>query len=156
MTTTKILPKEYTAEMGYLRRVLGVTLHDKSTGLKFVKPRMSSHFSFSKSRDPSYVSSAMYPKCPRKEWQIKSFRLQPTPTGSGPKLFKDHVAWLHLQHCLVPSWCGATRTISNCCGSWGISCPPNAAAPATLPKGKPGTKMSKWIWVCGSHWTSVF
>jgi len=90
MTTEKILPKKYTAEMGYLRRVLGVTLHDKSTGLKFVKPRMSSHFS--ESGDPSYVSSAVYPKCPKKEWQTKSFRLQSTPTGNGPKLFKDQVA----------------------------------------------------------------
>jgi len=87
--------------MAYLRKVLGVTLHDKSTGLKFVKPRMSSHFS--ESRNPSYVSSAMYPKCPRKEWQIKSFRLQPTPTGSGPKCsrtrWRDYIfnpAWSRL------------------------------------------------------------
>ena len=55
----------------------------KSTGLKSVKPRMSSHFS--ESRGPSDISSAMYPKCPRKEWRTKSFRLQSTPTGSGPK-----------------------------------------------------------------------
>ena len=37
----------------------------KSTGLKSVKPRMSRQFS--ESRDPSYVSSAMCPECPRKE-----------------------------------------------------------------------------------------
>jgi len=29
VTTERILSKEQTAEMGYLRRVLGVTLHDK-------------------------------------------------------------------------------------------------------------------------------
>jgi len=37
----------------------------KNTGLKSVKPRMSSHFS--ESRDPSYVNSAMCPKFPRKQ-----------------------------------------------------------------------------------------
>jgi len=31
------------------------------------------------------------------------------------------VEWLHLRTCLVPSWCGASRTISDCCWSWGIS-----------------------------------
>jgi len=29
VTTERILSKEQTSEMGYLRRVLGVTLHDK-------------------------------------------------------------------------------------------------------------------------------
>jgi len=40
--------------MECLRRFLGVT---KSTGLKFVKPSISSHFL--ESIDPSYVNSAM-------------------------------------------------------------------------------------------------
>jgi len=45
--------------MGYLQRVHDVTLHfvSKCTGLKSVKPGMSSHFS--ESRDPSYVGSVM-------------------------------------------------------------------------------------------------
>ena len=55
----------------------------KSTGLKSVKPRISSQFS--ESRDSSYVSSAMCPECPRKEWRSKSFKLQSTPTGKLPK-----------------------------------------------------------------------
>jgi len=56
----------------------------KSTGLKSVKPSMStSHFS--ESRDPNYVSSAMCPECSRKEWWNKSFGLQPTPTGKRPR-----------------------------------------------------------------------
>jgi len=50
--------------MGYLRRVLGVTLSDKDTGLKSVKAGMPSHFS--ESRDPSYVGSAMFAECPGK------------------------------------------------------------------------------------------
>jgi len=63
LTTESILSKEQMAEMGYLRRALGVT---NSTVLKSVKSGMSSHLS--ESKDPSYVSSAMYPECPRKEW----------------------------------------------------------------------------------------
>jgi len=57
----------------------------KTTGLKPVKPGMTSNFS--ESRDPSYVCSAMCPKCLRKERQTKSFRLQSTRHSqeSGPK-----------------------------------------------------------------------
>ena len=46
----------------------------KSTGVKSVWPGTSSHFF--ESRDPSYVSSAMYPECVRKEWRTKSFGIQ--------------------------------------------------------------------------------
>ena len=55
----------------------------KSTGLKSVKPGLSSHFS--EPRDPSYVSSAMCPECHRKEWRTKSFGLQSTSTGKRPR-----------------------------------------------------------------------
>jgi len=51
---------------------------------EIVKPRMLSHFS--ESSDPSYVSSAMCPECPPKEWRTKSFWLQPKPTGKQPKV----------------------------------------------------------------------
>jgi len=57
-TTERIVSKEQTAAMGYLRRVLGVKLRDKTTGLKSVKPGMSSHSS--ESRNPSCVSC---PEC---------------------------------------------------------------------------------------------
>ena len=43
------------------------------------------------------------------------------PRKSGPEFLQGP--------CLVPSWCGATRTIWNCCWSWGISCPPRDAVP---------------------------
>ena len=56
----------------------------KTTGLKYFKPRMSSHVF--ESRDPSYVSSAVCPECPRKEWRTKSsFKLQSTPIGKRPR-----------------------------------------------------------------------
>jgi len=74
----------------------------KSTGLKSVKPRMSSYFS--ESRDPTYISSAMCPTCPSKEWRTMSFRLQSTPTGKRSKLcprkrWRDYIsdfAWSRL------------------------------------------------------------
>ena len=72
----------------------------KTTGLK---PKMWSHFS--ESRDPSYVNSAKCPKCPRKEWRTKLFRLQSTLAYTHGKaaqsLSKDQVVLLHLRPCLV-------------------------------------------------------
>ena len=80
----------------------------RSTGLKSVKPGMSSHFS--ESRDTSYVSSAMYfQNVPGKNGEL---------SPSGYSLYTPwkaaQVAWLHLRPCLVPSWCGNSRTIWNC------------------------------------------
>jgi len=84
----------------------------RSTGLKFVKPGMSSHFS--ELRDPRYVSSAMYPECPRKDWPTKSFGLQSTPSGKQPRAhprtrWRDYISDL--------AWSGlgaeASRTIWN-------------------------------------------
>jgi len=63
VTTERILPKEQTAEMGYLRSVLGVTLRDKVRSCEIrktlnVKPILL------RSRDPSYVGSATCPEFP--------------------------------------------------------------------------------------------
>ena len=74
----------------------------KSTDVKSVKPGMSSHFS--ELRDPSYVSLAMWPKFPRKDWRTKSFGLQSTPTGERPKVcprtrWRNYIfdlSWSHL------------------------------------------------------------
>jgi len=78
----------------------------KSTGVNTVKPEMSSLFS--KSRDPSYVCSAMCSECPRKAWRGKTCWLH--PRESGPEVSKDEVAWLHLRPYLVPSWCRPRET----------------------------------------------
>jgi len=55
----------------------------KSTGLKSVKPGTSSHFS--ELRDPSYVCSAMYPECLRKEWRTKPSGCSLHPRESRPE-----------------------------------------------------------------------
>jgi len=89
----------------------------KSTGLKFVKPGMSSHFS--ESRDPSCVSSAMYPECPRKEWRIKSFGLQSTLTGKWPR-WRDYISNLAGSHLGVET---AELSEIACCWAWGICLP---------------------------------
>ena len=73
-----------------------------STDLKFVKSEMSSHFS--ESRDPSYVSSAMYPEFYKKEWRTNSFGLQSTHAGKRPRVrprtrWRDYIsnlAWSRL------------------------------------------------------------
>jgi len=51
---------------------------------------------------------------------------------------KDQLAWLHLWSCLVPSSCGASGIIWNCCWPWGVSSLPRAAAPSTLSRSKAG------------------
>ena len=109
MTTERILSKRTNSRDGIFAK--SSRCHHfvtKSTGLKSVKSGMSRHFS--ESRDSSYVSPAMCPECPGKDWRSKPFRLQSTPTEKRPKV--------HLQPCLVPSWCGASRTICDCCWSW--------------------------------------
>ena len=46
------------------------------------------------------------------------------------KSSKARVKWLPLWPCLVPSWCGASRTIWNFCWPWGISSLPTAVTSA--------------------------
>jgi len=115
----------------------------RSTGLKSVKPGMSNHLS--ESRDPTYVSSAMYiQNVPEKNCEL---------SPSGYSLYTHwkaaQVAWPYLQPCLVPSWCGNSRTIWNCCWPWGISGPSRSVAPRLSPKEK---WTPKWVneWICTS------
>jgi len=115
-----------------------------STGMKSVKPGMSSHFS--ESRDPSYVSWAICPECPAKDWRRKSLWLQSTPTGKWPKghprtRWRDYIfdlAWSRLGVELAElSEITVDREIFRVL--------PGLLPPATLPKDKAGTKMSKWM-----------
>jgi len=57
------------------------------------------------------------------------------------RLTKDQMAWLHLWRCLVPPWCGASRTIRNCWKSWGISSLIRSTAPAS-----PCEEKRAWKW----------
>jgi len=50
-----------------------------------------------------------------------------------PRLGAPDLEWLHLQPCLVPSWCGASRTVWDFSWPWGISIP-WLADPANLPR----------------------
>jgi len=43
-----------------------------------------------------------------------------------------HVARLRLRPCLLPSWCGTSRTNRGCWKLWSVPSPPRAAALATL------------------------
>jgi len=55
--------------------VMALLTLDKCTAVKFEEPRMSNHFS--ELRERNYVSSAMCPECPTKEWRGKSCWLNP-------------------------------------------------------------------------------
>jgi len=85
VTNEKILSKEGTAEMGYLRRVLDVTLCDKEHRSEISKAWEVKPLLRIKISQLLYVSLAMFPECPRKEWRDKSFGLQSTPTGKWPR-----------------------------------------------------------------------
>ena len=81
------------------------------------------------------------------------------PRGSS----KDQMECIYLWPCLVPSWCWASRNIWDCCWPWGISSPPRAAGPRTLPWRKVGVvawwfatynvefviAIGKWTWANG-------
>jgi len=122
--------------------LLGVTLRDKKhrpeiRKARDVKPLLPIERT-------SYVSSAMCPECPRKEWWHMSFGLQSTPKAKRPR-DRPRNRWRDCVSDLAWSlWYGASRTICDCCWSWGISGPPRAAASAILPKRNVGTKMSDW------------
>ena len=147
MTTERILSKKQTANDGILAKRRDSVWHfvTKSTGLKSVNPGKSSHFS--ESRNPSYVSWATCPKCLRKERWISpsGYSLHPTHGKAAQNSSMNQVAWLHLRPCLVPSWCRTSKTIWDCCWSWGISSPPIAAVSASVSNGKESTKMSEWM-----------
>ena len=106
----------------------------KCTAVKIAKPWMSSHFS--ETRDSSYIGSDMYPECPTKVWWGMSCWLN--QWESGPKVIQGPggvTTW----PCMVPSWCGASRTIRDCCWPWGILSPPRTAALLPSPE-------EKWAW----------
>jgi len=115
----------------------------KRTGLKSVKPRMLSHLS--EWRDPSNVSLAMCPECPRKNDELSPSVYCLHPRESGPKFVQGPggvtTSPTLLDSVLVWSYQNylSLRLIA------GISGPLRAAASTALPKGKVSTKMSKWM-----------
>jgi len=108
--------------------------------VKFVKPWMSSHFC--ESRDLSYIGLVMCAECRREDWRGKACWLHlrdggpevvqgqrgviTHPTLLGPVLFSIH-----------------SKTMWDCFWPCGVSSPPEAVCPATLPKGKAGMKMKQ-------------
>jgi len=129
--------------MECLRRVLGVTLCDKKHRSDI---RKAQHVKPLPRIDRSQLCwFGHVSNVPGKNGELSPSGYRLHPRERGPKFVQDQVAWLHLRPCLVPSWCGASRTIWDCCWLWGISGPPRAAAPASLPKGKAGTKTNKWM-----------
>ena len=127
--TEKVLSKEQTAKIGCLRRVLGVTLRDKELRSEICEAQDVK--TLLESRDPSYVTSAMCPKCPWKDWRNKSFRSGPSPEFSsrgskkqkGGHIFKIQY-WI-MQQPVGQTWNGGHRFQM---GGPGTTGPPLAAA----------------------------
>ena len=116
----------------------------KSTGLKSVNPGMSRHSS--ETRDPSYVSSAMWPECPRKDWRSKSFGLQSTPTGKRPR-GGQRTRWSNCISDLAWYRLGVKPAeLSEIAVDREVLCVLLMLLPlAILPKGNPGNKMNEWV-----------
>jgi len=91
----------------------------------------------------------------QKRLATKSFGLQSPPTGMRP-IGRPRTRWPDYISDLAWSRLGAERgrTTWDCCWLWGISGPPRAAPPATLPKRKAHAKTSEWLrrptlkWIC--------
>jgi len=67
------------------------------------------------------------------------------PRKRRPEADQGQLACLHPRPCLVPPWCGASRTIRDCWKPWGISSPPKDAIPLNLLRVKVGMKMNERI-----------
>jgi len=90
--------------MGYLRRVLGVTLRDKGHRSEIGEARVVKPLLRIERYQLLYVGSVMCPECPGKDWRITSFGLQSTPTEKRPRVrprtrWRDYIsdlAWSRL------------------------------------------------------------
>jgi len=140
--------------MGYLRWVLGVALRDKGHRSEICKASMSSHFP--EWLDPSYVNSAMRPKCPRKEWRTKSFRLQSTPTGKRPKVC-PRARWRDYTSDLAWSLLGMEPAeLSDISVDREVFWVLLACTPRDSPERKSGHENEKMNECEGLHWTFLF
>ena len=74
--TERILSQVQATEMGFLRRVNGVTLHDKVRSCEIHEALNADPFLIAQ-RYLSYNDLATCPKCPRKDWRGKPCRLYP-------------------------------------------------------------------------------
>ena len=106
--TERALSQVVTAEMGFLRRVHGVTLRDKVRSCEIrkafsVEPLLQ--IERSQLRWCNHVSIMSQERFARQVYW-------PNPRESGPEVDQgDQVLWIHLRPWLVPSCCGARKTI---------------------------------------------
>ena len=129
---------------GFFWWVRGVTLRDKVRSYEIrrtlnVEPHL---LGIERAQISIYLFQSCAQNSPKKDWRGKSSWLNPWKSGSEVIQGLGVVNIVHLRPCFVSSWCGTRRTIWNYCWSWGISSPPRAAVPATLPRGKAGRKMN--------------
>ena len=124
---------------GIFAKSSGVTLCEKVRSCEIRK--VLNVESLLESRGPSYsLVGPCYQNAPGKI--VEANPACYTHAKKAHRSSKNQVVWLHLRPCLFPSCCGANRTIRKFLKPWGISSPPRAAVPVTLPRGKAGMKIN--------------
>jgi len=128
--TERILSQVQAAEMGFLRKVHGVTLRGQVRSCEICRARIVEPLLFRIKRFQlcwfGHVSRMPHERLTRQVLLAK-------PTGKHPRgrqrtRCSDCISDL----CLVPSWCGASKITWNYCWPWGTPSPPGAATPTTL------------------------
>ena len=138
--TKRVLSQVQTAQIGFLRRVNGVTLRDE---VRSYEIRTTLNI------DPllRIFATLVGPCVQNVPGKIADKGTDGyTQEKAAQRSSKDQVVGLHLRPCMVsPSWCRVSRAIRGCWKPWDISSPLRTAACASLLTGKGGIKMDEWI-----------
>ena len=127
---------------GIFRRIHCVNFATKYVTVKFVKSWISSNFLLLMERFQlrwfDHVTRMLHERLKRHVHLATRKGKPPDPNvAQGPG------GVIHVRPCLVPSFCGTSRTLWDCCWPWRISSPLNATALITLPRRKTGWKMNE-------------
>ena len=108
--TERMLFQAQAAAIGFLRRVHGVTHRDKARSCEIRKTlNAESLLRIVRSQQWWFGHLTRMPK----ETLASQVLLHGYAHGKvAQRSAKDQAVWLHLRFCLVPSWCGASRTSS--------------------------------------------
>jgi len=136
--TERILSQVQVAEMEFLRWLHSATFRDKVRRCEMRKTLNAE--ALLRAEIPATLVWPRFQKVPGKigEAGLAGYAHRKATHSST----KDQVEWLHLRPCLVPSWCGTSRTIIAVHREVSLSL--LDCFPATVRRGKAGMKMKKW------------
>ena len=127
----RVLPQVKAVGMGFLRIFHGMPFRDNLRSWEIceslhVEPLLQ--IERSRLRWFDHLTRMLQERLTRRD-------LLSTPTAKRPRgrpRTRCH-PWPHIRPCLVPSRCGASKTIKDCWKPWGTSNPPRAAEPERRP-----------------------